>query len=110
MARGVPWSAITVPEIRRQWCNAVDATAAMRSQALDTPDEHNTGAKRLARMQAKLADAIEQMRVEADTLREAPLFWVERDVVDRTCTRYTTHWSPASQRTEFHSYSTAGPV
>ena len=55
------------------------------SEALEPPGDaaaDSAGAKRLRRMQAKLADTIEQMKVEANALRGAELYWVARDMVD----------------------------
>jgi hypothetical protein len=48
-------------------------------------------------MSAKLADAIEQMKVEADALRGAQLYWVTRDMVDVVVGVADTFpaWSPA---------------
>ena len=76
MSRSLPWAATTVPEIRRQWCNALDETVVRHSEALeplDDGDADSAGAKRLRRMQAKLAGAVEQMKLEADALRGALL-------------------------------------
>ena len=100
VSRGLPWAATTVPEMRRQWCNALDETVIRHSEAMEPPDDaaaDSAGAKRLRRMQAKLADAIEQMKAEADALRGAELYWVARDMVDFVVGAADTlpAWSPA---------------
>ena len=100
VSRGLPWAATTVPEMRRQWCNALDETVIRHSEAMEPPEDaatDSTGAKRLRRMQAKLADAIEEMKAEADALRGAELYWVARDMVDLVVGASDTlpPWSPA---------------
>jgi hypothetical protein len=100
MSRSLPWAATTVPEIRRQWCNALDETVVRHSEALeplDDGDADSAGAKRLRRMQAKLAGAVEQMKLEADALRGAELYWVARGMVDFVvgAADKLPAWSPA---------------
>ena len=97
---GVPWAATSVPEIRRQWCNALYATVERHSQALEEPDPASAdtaASKRLARMTAKLAQAIEHMNVEAEALSRTELYWVARDMVDVAVDAADTlpEWSPA---------------
>jgi hypothetical protein len=83
MTRGaVTWAATSVPEIRRQLCNALDATAEKHSEALEPPDGPLADSKRLARLQKKQAEAIEEMASESRTLRSAELYWVSRNMVD----------------------------
>ena len=38
MRRGLTWAATSVPEIRRQWCNALDATVQNHSRGLGVTD------------------------------------------------------------------------
>ncbi len=52
MSRGLTWAATSVPEIRRQWCNALDATAERHSEPLLEPPS-GPAAKRIERMQEK---------------------------------------------------------
>lgn len=83
MTRGaVTWAATSVPEIRRQLCNALDATVEKHSEALEPQDGPLAGSKRLARLQKKQAEAIEEMASESRTLRSAELYWVSRNMVD----------------------------
>jgi hypothetical protein len=93
------WAATSVPEIRRQWCNAVDQTIDRFSQGLAAPAPSTAGAgnRRRVRTQAKLATEIEIMKAENDALRQAEMFWVARDMVDVALHAATTlpEWTPA---------------
>src|SRR3954451_1248071 len=82
--KGLPWAPNCVPDMRRQWCNALDTLVARQSTALqDEPAEATAGgARRLQRLQAKLAESLAQMRTEAEAIRGAELYWVSRDMVD----------------------------
>ena len=82
--QGVTWAATSVPEIRRQWCNALDQIVDRFSEGLAPPQPGTVGAgnRRLERTQAKLATEIEIMKAENNALRGAELFWVARDMVD----------------------------
>ena len=82
--QGVTWAATSVPEVRRQWCNALDQIVDRFSEGLAPPEPGTVGAgnRRLERTQAKLATEIEIMKAENNALRGAELFWVARDMVD----------------------------
>ena len=53
-----------VPEVRRQWCNALDQIVDRFSEGLAPPEPGTAGAgnRRLERTQAKLATEIEIMK------------------------------------------------
>ena len=80
VSRGLTWAATSVPEIRRQWCNALDATAERHSEPLLEPPS-GPAAKRIERMQEKTAAAIEVMKVALAARRSAELYWVARNHV-----------------------------
>lgn len=81
--RSLPWAPNCVPDMRRQWCNALDTLVERQSAALAEPtDASGEGARRLQRLQAKLAESLSQMSAEADAIKSASLFWVSRDMVD----------------------------
>jgi len=82
--QGVTWAATSVPEIRRQWCNALDQIVDRFSEGLAPPQAGTVGAgnRRLDRTRGKLATEIEIMKAENNALRGAELFWVARDMVD----------------------------
>jgi hypothetical protein len=98
-----PWAPTSVPEIRRHWCNAIDALAVKHSAALEPPSGEFTsaaGARYQQRRQAtaaKLAEEIRHMQAEAEALRGAELYWVARDMVDVVIGAADTlpAWSPA---------------
>jgi hypothetical protein len=97
--KGAPWAATSVPEVRRQWCNALDQIVDRVSEGL-APAEPGTpaaGNRRLERTQAKLATEIEIMKSENTALRGAELFWVARDMVDVSVDAASTlpEWTPA---------------
>lgn len=95
------WAATSTPEVRRQWCNALDQTIERFSEALQPPPAADTsagpGARRLERMQSKLATEIKIMKAETQALRDAELFWVARDMVDVAVDAAPTlpEWTPA---------------
>ena len=97
--QGVTWAATSVPEIRRQWCNALDQIVDRFSEGLAPPQPGTVGAgnRRLERTQAKLATEIEIMKAENNALRGAELFWVARDMVDVSMDAASTlpEWTPA---------------
>jgi hypothetical protein len=73
-----------VPEVRRQWCNALDQIVDRFSEGLAPPEPGTAGAgnRRLERTQAKLATEIEIMKAREQRPGGAELFWVARDMVD----------------------------
>lgn len=97
--QGLTWAATSVPEIRRQWCNALDQSVDRFSQALAPPVPGTAGAgnRRRERSQAKLATEIEIMKAENNALRSAEMFWVARDMVDVSMDAASTlpAWTPA---------------
>jgi hypothetical protein len=82
--QGVTWAATSVPEIRRQWCNALDQIIDRFSEGLAPPAPGTVGAgnRQLERTRGKLATEIEIMKAGNNALRGAELFWVARDMVD----------------------------
>ncbi len=98
--QGVTWAATSVPEIRRQWCNAVDQSIDRFSQGLAPPPPgmDEAGNRRRERIQAKLAAEMEIMKAEGDALRQAEMFWVARDMVDVALHAALTlpEWTPAA--------------
>lgn len=97
--QGVTWAATSVPDIRRQWCNAVDQSVDRFSQGLapPLPGMDAAGNRRRERIQAKLAAEMEIMKAESDALRQAEMFWVARDMVDVAlhAARTLPEWTPA---------------
>jgi hypothetical protein len=77
--RDLTWAAPSVPEIRRQWCNALDATAERNSASLLEPAS-GAAAKRIQRLQEKTAAAIEVMKVRSGRVAQ------RRDVLG--CTQH----------------------
>ncbi len=92
-----PWAATSVPEIRRQWCAALDSVVAQHSEGLKPQTGPSAGTRRMARMQASLADTINAMATENDSLRSAQLFWVSRNMTDVVVSAAETlpEWTPA---------------
>lgn len=81
--QGVTWAATSVPDIRRHWCTALDRTIERFSEGLaPMTDADGPGARRLERMQAKLATEMQIMKAETQAIKDAELFWVSRDMVD----------------------------
>lgn len=96
--RTAPWAPTSVPDIRRQWCKALDTLVERQSSALQEPSAPPAeGGRRLQRMQAKLAESLAQMSTEADAIRRAELFWVSRDMVDVALDAADSlpEWTPA---------------
>ena len=96
--KSLPWAPNCVPDMRRQWCNALDTLVERQSAALAEPsDASGEGARRLQRLQAKLAESLSQMSAEADAIKSASLFWVSRDMVDVALDAADSlpEWTPA---------------
>lgn len=96
--KSLPWAPNCVPDMRRQWCNALETLVERQSAALAEPsDASGEGARRLQRLQAKLAESLSQMSVEADAIRGAELYWVSRDMVDVALDAADSlpEWTPA---------------
>ncbi len=92
------WAPTSIPEVRRQWCNALDQLVArFTDQGLTPPDPSESGSRRLLRMQSKLAAEMEIMKVETDALRDADMYWVSRDMVDVALDAALSlpEWSPS---------------
>jgi hypothetical protein len=99
MSRGLPWAATSVPEIRRQWCNALAATIQRHQRSLQTMPAEVAIAERepLERLQANMVDAIAFVQAEANALGGARLYWVSRDMVELAMSASKTlpSWTPA---------------
>lgn len=101
---GAPWAATSVPVIRRQWCNALDATAEISFDRYSAPPPPNASAqdvataRRLQRLIKKFAETSPIIRAEAQALRTAELFWVARDMVDVVldAAQSLPEWTPAA--------------
>lgn len=96
--RSLPWAPNCVPDMRRQWCNALDTLVERQSTALAEPSEASgEGSRRLQRLQAKLAESLSQMSAEVDAIRRAELYWVSRDMVDVALDAADSlpEWTPA---------------
>lgn len=96
--RSLPWAPNCLPDMRRQWCNALDTLVEHQSTALAEPSETSgEGGRRLQRLQAKLAESLSQMSAEADAIRRAELYWVSRDMVDVALDAADSlpEWTPA---------------
>jgi len=76
------WASTSLPEVRGQWCNALDEVIERHSAGLTANAVSTSDHLRLRRLQAKLATTIEIMKAECEALREAELYWVARDMVD----------------------------
>src|SRR5690242_2615423 len=83
MNRGLTWAATSVPEIRRQWCNAITGRIQHHSNVLQRPPGEVAAAHRepFERLQAKVADAISHTKAEVEAMQDARLYWVARDMV-----------------------------
>lgn len=96
--QGPPWAATSVPEIRRQWCTALDRATDRFSEGL-APPEPGDGAssRRLQRTLAKLATDLEIMKAETRAVRDAELYCMARDMVDIAMDAASTlpEWTPA---------------
>ncbi|MCV7256958.1 hypothetical protein H7J86_32765 [Mycobacterium hackensackense] len=99
----VPWAATSMPDIRRQWCRAIDAVADYSWDALDAelppqaPAQLIAMSRRIVQMKAKIASVSEVLKVEAAAIRSATLYWVSRDAVDTVMHAAETlpEWTPA---------------
>jgi len=93
----VPWAATSVPEIRRQWCSALDSVIAQHSEGLKPQSGPSASTRRMARMQEGLAEAINSMTAENEALRSAKLFWVSRNMTEAVVSAAETlpEWTPA---------------
>lgn len=94
--REATWAAISVPDIRRQWVNAVRQVIDQHSRGLPEfglPPKD----KRMMRMQGQLAEAITAMKTEAEALSDADMFWVSREMVDVVAAASDSlpAWTPA---------------
>jgi hypothetical protein len=96
--KALPWAPTSVPDMRRHWCNALDALVEHQSSALREPaDPAGSGSRRRQRMQAKLAESLAQMSTESQAIRRAELFFVSRDMVDVALDAADSlpEWTPA---------------
>jgi hypothetical protein len=96
----VTWAATSVPDIRRQWCNALAATIDRHSESLHqlpSADDATTDPTSLQSIKNKVADAITWVQEEADALSSAPMYWVARDMVGLSLAAAKTlpSWTPA---------------
>ena len=93
----VTWAATSVPEIRRQWCAALDSVITQHSEGLKPQTGPLAGTRRLARMQTSLAETIAAMTAETEALRAAQLYWVSRDMTTTVVEAAATlpEWTPA---------------
>lgn len=98
----VTWAATSMADIRRQWCNAMDAVAAISfDEYLVPPPGASAGdvaqAKKIERLVAKFEATAETIRAEAQALRSAQLYWVTRDMVDVVldAARSLPEWTPS---------------
>lgn len=100
-----PWAATSVPLIRRQWCNALEAAAEISfDQYKASPPPNSPAAadpaavRRIQRLVAKFESIAPVMRAEAQALRGAELYWVSRDMVDvvRQAAVSLPEWTPAA--------------
>lgn len=78
----VPWAATSMPDIRRQWCRAIDAVADYSWDHLfaelppQAPAQLVAMRKRIDQTKAKMAAISEVLKDEAAAIRSAPLYWV----------------------------------
>ncbi len=101
--RTATWAATSLPVIRRQWCNAMDAVAGISFDEYQIPPPPGASAADVARAKklewlvAKFAATAEVIRAEAQALRGAELYWVSRDMVDVVldASRSLPEWTPA---------------
>jgi len=94
---GLTWAATSVPEVRRQWCNALEDVIEAHSAGLTVNSVSTADSLRLRRLQAKLTTTIEIMKAESEALRDAELYWVARGMVDVALDAALTlpEWTPA---------------
>lgn len=100
-----PWAATSVPVIRRQWCNALEAVAEISFDQYKVPPPPNSRAaadpaavRKVQRLVAKFESIAPTISAEAKTLRGAELYWVSRDMVDvvRRAAGSLPEWTPAA--------------
>ena len=99
----VPWAATSMPDIRRQWCHAIDAVADYSWDVIDTdlppqaPAQLVAMSKRVDQMKAKLASVSSILKDEVAAIRSAQLYWVARNTVDTVMHAAETlpEWTPA---------------
>jgi hypothetical protein len=95
----LPWAATSMPDIRRQWCNALDAMVAQQSMVIDEPPPAPTAtaARLMQQLTAKARKSLLRMRAEIDAIRSAELYWVSRDMVDVAVAAAETlpEWTPS---------------
>lgn len=95
---GITWAATSIPEIRRQWCNALDQMVDRYSaQGLTPPAAGAPASRRLQQLKAQLATQMEITTAESQAIREAELYWVARDMVDIAVDAAASlpEWTPA---------------
>lgn len=97
--RATTWAATSMPVIRRQWCNALDAAADLTFEeyrAALPPDAPAAQVKMVERLIDKFAVTAETIRAEAQALRSAELYWVSRDMVDVVldASKSLPEWTP----------------
>ncbi|KPN48850.1 hypothetical protein AN931_22955 [Mycobacterium intracellulare subsp. chimaera] len=86
--REAPWAATSMPDIRRQWCYALEAAADLSFEEYrnalppGAPPERVAQMKQIQRLMDKFTAYAETIRSEAQALRTAELYWVSRDMVD----------------------------
>lgn len=98
-----PWAATSMPDIRRQWCRAIEAVTDYSWDVFDTelppqaPAHLVAMSKRVDQMKAKLASVSSVLRDEVAAIRSAQLYWVSRNAVDTVMHAAETlpEWTPA---------------
>lgn len=101
--RAVTWAPTSMPDMRRHFCNAMDAVVGLdvnqyKSALAASPSASGrTDTTRLERLFAKLTSTAATIKREADALRGAELYWVTRDMVDVVLDAATSlpEWTPA---------------
>lgn len=101
---GLPWAATSVPTIRRQWCNALEASADLSFDHYKVAPPPNASAhdiaasKKIDRLITSFTAFAATMKAEAQALRTAELYWVARDMVDVVLGAAASlpEWTPAA--------------
>lgn len=95
--RQTPWSAIGVPDIRRQWCRGLRTVIDEHSRGLLPQPGFGGSTKRLEQMQDKLGEMIAAMSAEVDAIGLTEMFWISREMVDVVADSAVTlpAWTPA---------------
>lgn len=93
------WAATSLPVIRRQWCNAIEAAADVSFEEYRDalpPGTPRAQMKKLQRLMDKFTVYADTMRTEAQALRSAELYWVSRDMVDVVleASKSLPEWTP----------------